>query len=99
LRAIEGVKIPALVIYGAADPVVPVALSVERLRVAHPKLDVAVIAGADHAMQLSVPPQVQMDPARLGEQAPEAVEYFAILASWLTRQAIATPMQPQLTSH
>jgi dipeptidyl aminopeptidase/acylaminoacyl peptidase len=25
------------------------------------------------------------------DQAPEAVEYFAILASWLTRQAIATP--------
>jgi hypothetical protein len=50
-----------------------------------------VIAGADHSMQVSVPPQVQMDPARTNEQAPEAVEYFAILASWLTRQAIATP--------
>ena len=90
LRTLDGVKIPALVIYGAADPVVPVAVSVERLRVAHPKLDVVVIAGADHSMQVSVPPQVQMDPARTNEQAPEAVEYFAILASWLTRQAIAT---------
>jgi pimeloyl-ACP methyl ester carboxylesterase len=91
LRTLDGVKIPALVIYGAADPVVPVAVSVERLRAAHPKLDVVVIAGADHSMQVSVPPQVQMDPARTNEQAPEAVEYFAILASWLTRQAIATP--------
>jgi pimeloyl-ACP methyl ester carboxylesterase len=36
LRTIESVRIPALVIYGAADPVVPVAVSVERLRVAHP---------------------------------------------------------------
>ena len=91
LRTLDGVKIPALVIYGALDPVVPVAVSVERLRVAHPKLDVVVIAGADHAMQLSVPVQVQMDPARDQEQAPEAVEYFAILASWLTRQGMATP--------
>lgn len=97
LRTLDGVKIPALVIYGAADPVVPVAVSVERLRAAHPKLDVAVIAGADHSMQVSVPPQVQMDPARTNEQAPEAVEYFAILASWLTRQAIATPVQSRLS--
>lgn len=94
LRTLDGLKIPALVIYGAADPVVPVAISVERLRAAHPKLDVAVIAGADHSMQVSVPPQVQMDPARTNEQAPEAVEYFAILASWLTRQGIATPGSP-----
>jgi uncharacterized protein len=91
MRTLDGVKVPALVLYGAADPVVPVAVSVERLRAAaHPKLDVVVVAGADHSMQVSVPPQVQMDPARTDEQAPQAVEYFAILASWLTRQAIAT---------
>jgi uncharacterized protein len=90
LRTLDGVKVPALVIYGASDPVVPVATSVERLRASYPELDVVVIAGADHSMQVSVPPQVQMDPARTNEQAPEAVEYFAILASWLTRQAIAT---------
>lgn len=99
LPTLDGVKSPALVIYGASDPVVPVAVSVERLRVAHPRLDVAVIAGADHAMQVSVSPQVQMDPARTHEQAPDAVEYFAVLASWLTRQAIATPIQSRLASH
>jgi hypothetical protein len=31
------------------------------------------------------------DYARTNEQSPEAVEYLAILASWLTRQALATP--------
>ena len=98
LRTLGGVKIPALVIYGAVDPVVPVAFSVERLRAEYPKLDVVVIAGADHSMQVSVPPKVQMDPARIDEQAPEAVEYFAILASWLTQQAIATPAQPPARS-
>jgi pimeloyl-ACP methyl ester carboxylesterase len=91
LRTLGGIRIPALVIYGALDPVVPVAISVERLRVSHPKFDVVVIAGADHSMQVSVPPKVQMDPERTHEQAPEAVEYFAIMASWLTSRAIATP--------
>lgn len=90
LKTLEGVKIPALVIFGAADPVVPVDVSVKRLRAAHPKLDIAVIAGADHAMQLSVPVQVQMDPARTLEEAPQAAEYFAILASWLTEHALTT---------
>jgi uncharacterized protein len=88
LRTLDSIKVPALVLYGAADPVVPVAVSVERLRTSHPKFDVAVIAGADHSMQVSVPPLTQMDPARTNEQAPEAVEYFAILTSWLTRQGI-----------
>ena len=43
--------------------------------------------------------EIEFDPLRTLDgvkipalvQAPEAVEYFAILASWLTRQAIATP--------
>ena len=47
------------------------------------------IAGADHAMRLSVPPQVQMDPARMHEEAPESAEYFAILASWLPARRAA----------
>jgi len=93
LRTIDGVKVPALVMYGALDPVVPVAVSVERLRTAHPKLDLVVIAGADHAMQVSVPPEVQMDPDRIRDEAPQAAEYFAVLASWLTRQTIAKPVE------
>lgn len=92
LKTLEGVKVPALVIFGAADPVVPVDVSVKRLRAAHPKFDVAVIAGADHAMQLSVPVQVQMDSAHTLEEAPEAAEYFGILASWLTAHALTTPV-------
>jgi uncharacterized protein len=87
---LESVKVPALVIYGAADPVVPVADSVDRLRTAYPKLDPVVIAGADHAMQISVPVEVQMDPARIDEQAPQSAEYFAVLASWLTKQGVVS---------
>ncbi len=91
LRTLEGIKVPALVIYGALDPVVPVATSVERLRAEHPEFDVVVVADADHAMQVSVPVQVQMDPARTHEEAPQSAEYFAILASWLTRHSVVNP--------
>lgn len=92
LRTLGAVKVPALVIYGAADPVVPVAASVERLkqlRGRYSELQVNVIAGADHSMQTSVDAKSQMDPKKSDEGAPEAPEYFGLLASWLTQQGIA----------
>jgi dipeptidyl aminopeptidase/acylaminoacyl peptidase len=97
LKTLDDVKVPALLLYGAADPWVPVATSVERLKAIaakHRNLDVAVVARADHAMQLSVAPKTQMDPAAFREQAPESVEYFGLLASWLTRHGIAKPAAP-----
>ncbi|ATQ43002.1 alpha/beta hydrolase family protein [Caulobacter mirabilis] len=92
LPSLETVKVPALVLYGAADPVVPVAISVERLATITPRrpnLKVAVIAGADHGMQTTVSPKDQMDPARADMAAPDAAEYFAVLASWLTAKGLA----------
>ena len=92
LATLAGVKVPVLVLYGAADPVVPVATSVERLKSISaklPRMEVAVIAGADHSMQTSVDPKVQLDPANGDAGRPEAPEYFAVLASWLTRQGVA----------
>src|SRR5471032_970070 len=92
LKTLDDVKVPALLLFGAADPWVPVATSVVRLKAVaaqHRNLDVAVIAGADHAMQLSVSPKAQMNPIGLKAQAPESVEYFGLLASWLTKQGIA----------
>lgn len=90
-QTLEKVKVPVLMIYGAADPVVPVATSAGHLRALaadHPNIELAVIAGADHHMETSADPRTQLDPARSDER-PEAPEYFAILASWLTKQGIA----------
>lgn len=90
-RTLDKVSVPVLMIYGAADPVVPVATSVDHLQALagkHPKVEVAVIAGADHHMEVSVDPKTQLDPARFDER-PEAPEYFAVLASWLTKHGIA----------
>lgn len=90
MRTLEQVRVPTLMMFGAADPVVPVEISVERLKAvgaAHPRMRVVVIARADHAMQTSVDPKTQMDPARVTEDYPEAPEYFGVLASWLTERA------------
>ena len=90
-QTLEKVTIPALMIYGEADPVVPVAASMDHLQAMagkRPNIEVAVIAKADHHMEVSVDPKTQLDSARFDEQ-PEAPEYFGVLASWLTKQGIA----------
>jgi dipeptidyl aminopeptidase/acylaminoacyl peptidase len=97
LASLQAVKVPTLILYGAADPVVPVAVSVDRLkavRPAHPGMEVVVIDRADHGMQTSVDPKALLDPANADAERPDAPEYFAVLANWLTRQGIARPAAP-----
>jgi pimeloyl-ACP methyl ester carboxylesterase len=90
LPTLDEVKVPALILFGANDPEVPVATSVGRIDARpHPNLTVQVIAGADHHMATSMTPQAQMDPDQTERVRPEASEYFAILTSWLTNQDIA----------
>ena len=86
------VKAPTLIVYGAADPWVPVRLSAERLGASaaqHPNVATEVISGADHDMSLSTSLEAQVDPTRLSDQEPDAPEYFARLAAWLTAQGVA----------
>jgi pimeloyl-ACP methyl ester carboxylesterase len=93
LATLAAVNVPVLMLYGAADPVVPVATSVDRLKSTAarlPKMEVAVVAGADHSMQTSVDPRIQLDPAYSDAGKPEAPEYFALLANWLTRQGLTS---------
>lgn len=93
LATLDKVRQPALVIYGAADPWVPVRTSVERIQASarkHPNVEVAVIAGADHAMATTVTPADQIDPVLSSREAPEAAEYFGLLGAWLAKQGIAT---------
>jgi len=90
LPTLDQVDVPALILFGANDPVVPVATSAVRIDTRRsPNLTVRVIAGADHHMATSMTPKAQMDPAQSKWARPEAAEYFAILASWLTGRAIA----------
>lgn len=92
LRTLASVHAPALVIYGANDPWVPAKLSAEILRknaAQHPNIDTAVIAGADHDMMLSAPLEFQIDPKAFSAQAPDAPEYFSLMAAWLTAKGFA----------
>jgi uncharacterized protein len=86
LTNLTAVKVPTLVLYGANDAVVPVAYSVERLKTVAsqmPKMDVHVVAGADHAMQMSVDEKTSLDPKHDGTERADSPEYIAVLAGWL----------------
>src|SRR5262249_29391126 len=87
LALLRAVRQPILVMFGATDPVVPVAQSaaeIRRLQASHRNIQLAVIAGADHGMQTAGSARDLLDPAQLGGERPEAPEYFARLAAWLS---------------
>ena len=89
---LKAVTVPTLILFGADDAVVPVADSAERLKAIAPKMpniEVHVIAGADHAMQMSEDLKTSLDPKHDGTERPDSPEYFALLASWLAAHGFA----------
>lgn len=92
LTNLTAVTVPTLILYGANDAVVPVVRSVERLKTVAPhmpKMTVHVVANADHAMQMSVDQNISLDPKYDGTERADSPEYIAVLARWLTDQALA----------
>lgn len=92
LKNLSAVAVPTLVLYGADDAVVPVAVSVERLRAIAPqmpKMTVHSIAGADHAMEASADRSILLDPKHDGTESPDSAEYLALLGGWLTGEGFA----------
>lgn len=86
LTNLTAVKVPALILYGANDAVVPVAESLERLKTVTarmPKMAVHVVANADHAMQMSVDEKISLDPKYDGTEQADSPEYIAVLSRWL----------------
>lgn len=86
LRALEGSRVPTLVVFGQSDPWVPVASSLSSLQArapGFPQVTTRVIDGADHAMMLGVPPARQVDTGFATQAAPNAPAYFALLGAWL----------------
>ena len=91
LTNLTAVKVPTLVLYGANDAVVPVAISVERLKTVAarmPNMMVHVVAGADHAMQRAVDEKISLDPKYDGTEQADSPEYIAVLARWLTARRL-----------
>lgn len=92
LSSIGGVTAPALILFGSADPWVPVATSMQRLQGfsrVHPNFEAVVIDNADHTMMTSATPAEQIDPSQFTKHAPDSAEYFARLAAWLQRHGIS----------
>lgn len=86
LRALGNSRVPTLIVFGQADPWVPVAASLTALRARtadFPQTTVRVIDGADHAMMLNVPPAQQVDAQFAANVAPNAPAYFALMGAWL----------------
>lgn len=94
LRALKGSHVPTLILFGQADPWVPVAPSLVALH-SHAaglkQVTVQVIDGADHAMMLDVPPAQQLDTRFATQAAPDAPAYFATLGAWLSAHPAQSP--------
>lgn len=81
---------PTLILFGQADPWVPVVPSLAALRTRTAEFQqatVRVIDGADHAMMLDVPPARQLDTQFAAQAAPDAPAYSAVLGAWLDERS------------
>lgn len=86
LPPLAAVKVPVLLVFGGADPWVPVRESLERvasIRAARRNVSVRLIAGADHVMQIVERETMVTDDASLLRTEPSAPEYFLTLGAWL----------------
>jgi uncharacterized protein len=96
---LESVRIPILLFYGSADPWVPVAATVDRLKpiaARKPNLSYYVIPKADHMLAFPAKQTMDWDNKTLLESRSESTEYFFVMASWLTRRLSLDPGAPQV---
>jgi pimeloyl-ACP methyl ester carboxylesterase len=97
IATLDTLRLPTLIVYGQADPWVPVARSLQALDATaarHPNVTVRVIDGADHAMMLGVEPKGQIDPAGFARLSPNAPAYLGLLAAWLV--PVLSPSPPDV---
>src|SRR5215472_398534 len=88
IAAVQRAKVPLLFLYADSDPWVPVGESVSRLRslsIKLPNIQYAVISNANHEMMFPGNETMQVDEETTRKEAPQAPQYFMLLASWITR--------------
>jgi alpha-beta hydrolase superfamily lysophospholipase len=88
VAAVSKVKVPLLFLYGGADPWVPVAKSIQRLKELGSQrhnIESGIIANASHEMMFPIKETMQVDNDTNRNDAPQAPAYFMLLGSWLSR--------------
>ena len=91
LASVRDIHVPLLFVFGGADPWIPVATTVarlKRLQADDPNIDFAVIAGAAHEMLFRRHETMTITPQSLWNDAPVAPAYLMLLSSWLTKHAL-----------
>ena len=91
LAALKSLRIPALLIFGGADPWIPVNATLARLRpiaLAHPNITYAVIPNASHEMMLLPRASMSTDERTLRSLAPDAPAYLVLLGAWLGQHVL-----------
>lgn len=89
VAAVRKVKLPLLFIYGGSDLWIPVEQSVLQLRSLinqQHNIQYAVVPNASHEMMYVQHDTMAFDEKTMNESAPQAPEYFMLMASWLCRQ-------------
>jgi pimeloyl-ACP methyl ester carboxylesterase len=89
LAAVQHVKVPLLFLYADSDPWVPVGESLRRLQALAtkmPNIQYAVVGNANHEMMFPGNETMHVDEETTRKEAPQAPQYFMLLASWITRQ-------------
>lgn len=87
IRPLEAVRVPLLIFYGGADPWVPVAASIDRLRpiaARQHNITYYVVPGADHMLAFPERQTMDWDDKALLESRSESSEYFLVMGQWLT---------------
>jgi pimeloyl-ACP methyl ester carboxylesterase len=90
LSALQRLKVPALFIFGGADPWIPVGDSIALLRnfaKNHANIQYAVIDGVGHTMKIHPHEAMEVSKAALAADVPQSPAYFMLLGSWLARHA------------
>ncbi|MGA7155401.1 MAG: alpha/beta hydrolase [Acidobacteriaceae bacterium] len=86
--AVQSAKVPILLIYGGADPWIPVSQTIQRLKTlasTHAGITYAIIAEANHTMMFVPKETMDANPKALQTAAPQAPAYFMLMSSWLGR--------------
>jgi uncharacterized protein len=89
IAAVRQLKVPVLFIYGGSDPWVPVEQSVKERRVLadkQPNIRYVVVPNANHEMMFVEHDTMAFDEKTMKTNAPQAPEYFMVVASWLCQQ-------------